>query len=227
MALLSSAARNSTTRAMSSGYQLPLQALPASSAPLALRAQPQRDLPLGHDPARRDELTRILSGPQSRASERVSPEHRRLRRRVGRPCRPARPSRRSSPMLMIEPPPACSSSGRPPGRRRTGGCRFTANRSSQYSGVTVSNGCRSSRAALLTRTRDRPVGLAAPGDRRAQGLDVAQVAGQEQRRRQPSAASAATSCLGCRHGRCRRRRPCCPARRTGARSGRRCPSRRR
>src|SRR5262245_5702322 len=65
-------------------------------------------------------------------------------------------SHETEPKLMIEPPPASAIAGTTAWAAKNWWRKFTANRSSQYSGVTLSMEWRSSWAALLTRTRAGP-----------------------------------------------------------------------
>jgi len=101
------------------------------------------------------ELTRMFMGPKSRASARVSPAMAALALRyAGIPPWPT--SHEVEPKLMMEPPPAAVMSGATACAAKKWWRRFTAKRSSQYSGVTRSIVWRSSCAALLTSTRIGP-----------------------------------------------------------------------
>ena len=132
---------------------------------------------------------------------------------------------------MIEPPPAAAISGATACAAKNWCRRFTAKRSSQYSGVTRSIVWRSSWAALLTSTRIGPEPRLRLGDRRAQRRDVPQVAGDERRRGMAAGRERSRRAPPRPRARCPRTPPGRAGRRGARRWRRRCrcrrPSRRR
>jgi len=88
----------------------------------------------------------------------------------------------------MEPPPAAAIAGTTACAAKNWWRRFTAKRSSQYSGVTASIAWRSSCAALLTRTRTAPS--------RAQRRDVSQIAPDERGSREAARRNAGHERVG-------------------------------
>ena len=137
MALLSSAARNSTMRAISSGYSLRCRhcrAISSRSPASSSHRLIWRSVMIQPGAI---ELTRMLSGPKSGEAP-VQTHHRGFGGGVaGLPPWPI--IQLTEPKLMIELPPAAFIMGYTACAAKNWWRRFTAMRSSQYSGVTVSN----------------------------------------------------------------------------------------
>ena len=93
------------------------------------------------------------------------------------------------PKLTIEPPPASAMAGATACAAKNWWRRFTAKRSSQYSGVTRLDRVPLVVGRVVDQHADRPEPRLRLGHRRAQRRDVAQVAREEQRRGQAAAGS--------------------------------------
>ena len=122
----------------------------------------------------------------------------------------------TEPMLTIEPPPAAFIIGWTAWAAKNWCRRLVAKRSSQYSGVTVSHGWRSSRAALLTSTVIGPCASAASATARRSAAISRRSQARNSGRPCPAASISATSASLASRARSRNatREPCSQKRRT-------------